>query len=123
MGTRNTNDEAPAPVRPWLMQARVIDVQHLTRETALLFNTLAKPGYEATTGLFVIPTGSGFLVNIDSDAMSWAQTTWDSYPQDMQACLKWSLQQGYEWLRFEDSGAGDIIAEVPYHEWSWEDAA
>lgn len=102
---------APAKPERWIMQAPVISTRHLKQATleALQANS---PQHANEFGFYTMPTDCGAMVYC-SDA---GELEGDpEVPEDLRACLAWNLEQGYEWLRFDESG--DVIAELPQYDW------
>lgn len=98
----------PLPAGAWIMRAPVISTRHLNQKVV---KDLAAdpPGFNELSGLFVLPAPDGLLVYA-SDIQEI-----NDLPDELQACLRWSITHGFEWLRFDADG--DVIEGLQTFDW------
>lgn len=91
----------------WIMRVPVISTGHLTFKTA---NTEITPDFEGPGGLYAVSTPGGFMVYGSDDALEDPEI-----PDDLRNVLAWTLERGYDWVRFDPDGGR--IEELTWYEW------
>jgi len=96
----------------WVMQAPVLSTGHLTQATMerLLQDNNA-------FGLYVIAYDSGAFVFCSDASLLHGAADDENAPDDLAACLRWAMDRGYEWIRFDADGS--TVAALPTHRWDW----
>lgn len=82
----------------WVMNVPVLAVEHLTQATLAKLKT-GQPGFTNPVGIYAVPMPEGVMVFCSDESEL------DGLPDDLRACLAWSIEQGYEWTRFDPSGS------------------
>lgn len=106
--TTTAREVPPLPKHAWIMRAPVISTAHIKKES---FDSLSSNplGFDQESGLFVLPAPDGLMVYAsDIEEIN-------DLPDELQACLTWSITHGFEWLRFDRDG--DRIDGLPVFDW------
>lgn len=92
----------------WIMQAPVLSTIHISKETN---DWLAENCDGANTSISIHDIDGGWLVySSDIDALESLEI-----PEDLKACLRWNINNEYEWLRLDQDGGQ--VDDLPKFDW------
>lgn len=89
-----------------VMKAPVLSTAHISMESNERLLS------EANQVDLVIRMPYGFLIFVGDGEDG---GMFDHYPQDVQDCARWCIEQGYTWLRLDS--IGDEVPGLPTYEW------
>lgn len=93
----------------WVMQAPVLSTGHLTQAT------MERLSQNSTIGLYVIAYDGGAFVFCSDASLLHGAAGDDKAPDDLAACLRWAMDRGYEWIRFDADGS--TVEALPTYQW------
>lgn len=92
----------------WMMQVRVLRIDHLTVDTA---NEPITSNFEWVGGTYAVGMPEGLMLYV----LTAAECDLD-LPDDLRKVVEWAHDAGHEWIRFDPEG--DIEPSLPLYDWS-----